>query len=128
MKVLVCLPKDLKRSFLFSDINPFKELHTCFLLVCFIVTFKYLIIYLHIQYPKFIVYPISSVLRKLIVHNPRLLYWLPCQCLFFSKYLDELFILFTVNVCIILIVCITLYVCLYIYYIKFFSGKIKNWN
>ena len=39
--VLVCLPKDLKRSFLFtgSHINPFKELHTCFLLVCFIVTF-----------------------------------------------------------------------------------------
>ena len=39
VKVLVCLPKDLKRSFLFSHINPFKELHTCFLLVCFIVTF-----------------------------------------------------------------------------------------
>ena len=35
----ICLPKDLKRSFLFSHINPFKELHTCFLLVCFIVTF-----------------------------------------------------------------------------------------
>ena len=71
VKVLVCLPKDLKRSFLFSHINPFKELPTCFLLVCFIVTFflKYLIIYLHIQYPKFIVYPIS-VLRKPIVHKP----------------------------------------------------------
>ena len=40
---------------------------------------------------------------------------------------SQLFILFTVNVCIILIVCITLYVCLYIYYIKVFSGKkIKN--
>ena len=63
--------KDLKRSLLFSHINPFKELHTCFLLVCFIVTIflKYLIIYLHIQYPKFIVYSIS-VLRKPIVHKP----------------------------------------------------------
>ena len=46
---------------------------------------------------------------------------------FFSKYLDQLFILFTVNVCIILIVCIMLYVCLCIYYIKVFSGKI-NWK
>ena len=38
VKVLVCLSKDLKRSFLSSHINPFKELHSC-LFVCLFVCF-----------------------------------------------------------------------------------------
>ena len=72
--------------------------------------------------------PVYRFSGSLLSISPRLLYRLPCQCLFFfSKSLDQLFILFTVNVCIILIVCITLYVCLYIYYIKVFLAKTKNW-
>ena len=59
VKVLVCLSKDLKRSFLSSHINPFKQLHSCFLVFvclfvrlicfcfffCFVFFVKYLIIY-----------------------------------------------------------------------------------
>ena len=132
MKVLVCLSKDLKRSFLSSHINHFKELASCFLVCLFVCFFYFWSLFLFFFFffnnnlfyifstrnLLFILYRFSGSLYSISL---RLLYGLPCQCLYFlSKSPRQLLILFTVNVCIIL--CITLYVCLYISF-KVFLAK-----